>query len=287
MRLRFSKMQGAGNDFVVIDGIAQPFSLDGQQLRRLADRHFGVGADQILVVEKATAPGIDFRYRIFNADGDEVEQCGNGARCLVRFVHEHGLTDKRVIRVETVGGVIEPKLEDDGMVAVDMGAPVFAPADVPFLAEGLVSRVEAKGRLWPLDVGGRPAWVSVLSMGNPHVVQFVADVEVAPVASDGPLIERHARFPRRANAGFAQVLERRALRLRVWERGVGETLSCGTGACAAVVAGIRLGLLASPVRVATRGGDLTVAWDGRDGARAFPVYLTGPAVETFAGEIEL
>jgi len=287
MRLRFSKMQGAGNDFVMIDGIAQPFALDEQQLRRLADRRFGVGADQILVVETAQSSGNDFRYRIFNADGGEVEQCGNGARCFVRFVHDHRLTDKRVIRVETLGGVIEPRLEQNGQVTVDMGAPVFAPADVPFLAEGLVARIEGKGRVWPLEQQGGPVWVSVLSMGNPHAVQFVADVDAAPVASVGPELENHPRFPRRVNAGFAQLLGRHAVKLRVWERGVGETLACGTGACAAVVAGIERGLLDSPVTVVARGGDLQVAWDGRDASVAHPVLLTGPAVETFAGEIEV
>jgi diaminopimelate epimerase len=283
MRLRFTKMQGAGNDFVVLDGIGGPVALSAGQLRRLADRRFGVGADQILLVERAVAPGVDFRYRIFNADGGEVEQCGNGARCFVRFVHDRGLTRKRAIRVETLGGVIEPRLEDDGRVTVDMGVPVFEPARVPFDAEGLVARAEQRDRLWPLEVGGRTVELSVLSMGNPHAVQRVGDVERAPVPADGPLIERHARFPRRVNAGFMQVLDRHAIRLRVWERGAGETLACGTGACAAVVAGILRGALDPPVTVHTRGGELRIAWAGA----GRPVLMTGPAEAVFEGEIEL
>ncbi|MCU0764824.1 MAG: diaminopimelate epimerase [Burkholderiaceae bacterium] len=283
MRLRFTKMQGAGNDFVVLDGIGGPVALSAGQLRRLADRRFGVGADQILLVERAVAPGVDFRYRIFNADGGEVEQCGNGARCFVRFVHDRGLTRKRAIRVETLGGVIEPRLEDDGRVTVDMGVPVFEPARVPFDAEGLVARAEQRDRLWPLEVGGRTVELSVLSMGNPHAVQRVGDVERAPVPADGPLIERHARFPRRVNAGFMQVLDRHAIRLRVWERGAGETLACGTGACAAVVAGILRGALDPPVTVHARGGELRIAWAGA----GRPVLMTGPAEAVFEGEIEL
>ena len=283
MRLRFTKMQGAGNDFVVLDGIAQPVALTAAQLRRLADRRFGVGADQILLVERAQQPGVDFRYRIFNADGGEVEQCGNGARCFVRFVHDRGLTPKRAIRVETLGGIIEPRLEDDGRVTVDMGVPVFEPARVPFDAEGLVAREEGRDRLWPLQVRGRTIEVSVLSMGNPHAVQRVDDVDDAPVAQDGPLIEHHPRFARRVNAGFMQVLGPDAIRLRVWERGAGETLSCGTGACAAAVAGILRGALESPVAVHTRGGELLIRWDGP----AQPVLMTGPAETVFEGEIEL
>ncbi len=283
MRLHFTKMQGAGNDFVVLDGIAQPVALTAAQLRRLADRRFGVGADQILLVERAQQPGVDFRYRIFNADGGEVEQCGNGARCFVRFVHDRGLTPKRAIRVETLGGIIEPRLEDDGRVTVDMGVPVFEPARVPFDAEGLVAREEGRDRLWPLQVRGRTIEVSVLSMGNPHAVQRVDDVDDAPVAQDGPLIEHHPRFARRVNAGFMQVLGPDAIRLRVWERGAGETLSCGTGACAAAVAGILRGALESPVAVHTRGGELLIRWDGP----AQPVLMTGPAETVFEGEIEL
>jgi len=283
MRLRFTKMQGAGNDFVVLDGISQRVELSAAQLQRLADRRFGIGADQILLVQRPGQPGLDFRYRIFNADGGEVEQCGNGARCFVRFVHERGLTHKRAIRVETLGGVIEPRLEDDGGVTVDMGTPVLEPASVPFDAEGLVARAEQHDRLWPLQIHGRTAELSVLSMGNPHAVQVVVDVEQAPVAKDGPVIEHHRRFPRRVNAGFMQVLDRHTIRLRVWERGVGETLACGTGACAAAVAGILRGALDSPVAVHTRGGELRIAWAGAGRA----VLMTGPAEAVFDGEIEL
>jgi diaminopimelate epimerase len=283
MRLRFTKMQGAGNDFVVLDGIAQPVALSAAQVRRLADRRFGVGADQVLLVERAQQPGVDFRYRIFNADGGEVEQCGNGARCFVRFVHDRGLTRSRSIRVETLGGIIAPTLEDDGRVTVDMGAPVFEPARVPFDPEGLVAREEGRDRLWPLAIRGRTVECSVLSMGNPHAVQRVDDAERAPVTEDGPMIEHHPRFPRRANAGFMQVLGAHAIRLRVWERGVGETLACGTGACAAAVAGILRGMLESPVTVHTRGGELLIRWDGP----SHPVLMTGPAETVFEGEIEL
>jgi diaminopimelate epimerase len=283
MRLRFTKMQGAGNDFVVLDGVTQRLELTSGQLQRLADRRFGIGADQILLVERARQPGVDFRYRIFNADGGEVEQCGNGARCFVRFVHDRGLTHKRAIRVETLGGIIEPRLEDDGRVTVDMGVPVLEPARVPFDAEGLVSRAEHLDRLWPLEIHGRTIEFSVLSMGNPHAVQMVDDVEQAPVAKDGPVIEHHPRFPRRVNAGFMQALDRHAIRLRVWERGVGETLACGTGACAAAVAGILRGALESPVTVHARGGELRIAW----AAAGQPVLMTGPAEAVFEGEIDL
>jgi len=275
-RLRFTKMQGLGNDFVVIDGVRQEVALSPPALRHLADRRFGVGCDQVLVVERATRGDVDFRYRIFNADGGEVEQCGNGARCFVKFVRDHGLTTKREIRVETAGGIITPVLRDDGEVSVDMGVPRFAPADVPFLGQG-----DAAVR--PLEVDGATVEVTVLSMGNPHAVQIVADVDAAPVATQGPRIERHPRFPQRVNAGYMQVQDRANIRLRVWERGAGETLACGTGACAAVVAGIRRGLLDSVVRVHARGGNLTVAWPG-PGA---PVTMTGPATSVFEGEIDL
>lgn len=287
MKIRFNKMQGAGNDFVMLDGVRQPFTLSAEQLRQLADRRFGVGADQILVVEPSDREGIDFRYRIFNQDGGEVEQCGNGARCFVRFVHDLGLTNKPVIRVETVAGVIEPRLEADGRVTVNMGAPRFEPTQVPFDGAGLAPRVEYRDELWPLPVHGREVWVSVLSMGNPHAVQVVGDVDAAPVAKDGPVIENHPRFPRRVNAGFLQVIDRGHVRLRVWERGAGETLACGTGACAAVVAGIRRGLLDSRVEVEARGGRLTIAWDGVAADSPQPVWLTGPAVKVFEGEIEI
>jgi diaminopimelate epimerase len=283
MKLKFTKMHGAGNDFVVIDAIHQHIDFTPAQWRHLADRRFGVGADQMLVVERPQSAGVDFRYRIYNSDGGEVEQCGNGARAFVRYVTEKGLTDKRAIRVETLSGVIEPRLESDGGITVDMGAPILDPARVPFDAAGLEGRPQGVDTLWPLDVDGATVWMSVVSMGNPHAVQVVEDSETAPVASQGPAIEQHARFPKRVNAGFMQVLDRHAIRLRVFERGAGETLACGTGACAAVVAGIRRGLLDTPVKVATRGGDLSIAWAGGTA----PVLLTGPAVTVFDGEIEL
>jgi diaminopimelate epimerase len=276
MKLGFTKMHGLGNDFVVLDGVRQPVQLTPEQLRHLGDRHFGVGCDQILLVEAATKPDIDFRYRIFNADGGEVEQCGNGARCFVRFVHEQGLTDKREIRVETMSGVISPRLEADGNVTVDMGVPVFAPARIPFVAE-------SDDLVQPLNVGDDEVAITAVSMGNPHAVQVVADVDAAPVAQQGPLLESHVRFPQRVNAGFMQVEGRQSIRLRVFERGAGETLACGTGACAAVVAGIARGLLDSPVRVTTRGGQLNIAWGGEGTS----VLMTGPAVTVFSGEIEL
>jgi diaminopimelate epimerase len=287
MKLRFTKMQGAGNDFVMLNGIAQPLALTAEQVRRLANRRFGVGADQVLVVERPRAPEADFRYRIYNSDGGEVEQCGNGARCFVRFVRDQGLTDKRAIRVETLGGLIAPQLEASGDVTVDMGAPSFEPSAVPFDASGLSPVLIGDDDAWPLLVHGRELLVSVLSMGNPHAVQLVADVDDAHVTKDGPVIENHARFPRRANAGFMQVVDRGHVRLRVWERGAGETLACGTGACAAAVAGIRRGLLASPVEVDTRGGRLSVAWDVDGDAAAASVRLTGPATTVFEGEIEI
>jgi diaminopimelate epimerase len=281
MKLRFTKMQGAGNDFVMLDGVRQKVELSSEQLRRIADRRFGVGADQILLVEPASRAGVDFRYRIFNADGGEVEQCGNGARCFVRFVRDQKLTDKNAIRVETLSGVIEPRVVDSGEVTVDMGTPSFEPAQVPFDATGLAPRTEHDDRQWPLAICGREVWVSVLSMGNPHAVQQVDDIDTAPVTADGPLIERHERFPQRVNAGFMQVTGRHDIRLRVWERGVGETLACGTGACAAAVAGIRRGRLETPVRVVTRGGVLTIELTGGN------VMMTGPATTVFEGEIEL
>ena len=281
MRLRFTKMHGAGNDFVVLDGVRQALALRPEQIRALADRHRGVGADQVLLVEAPGEPGIDFSYRIFNADGGEVEQCGNGARCFVRFVRDQGLTDKERIRVRTLGGVIEPALEGDGRVTVDMGRPAFAPEAVPFDARGLAPARCGAGETWPIDVGGTTRWVSVVSMGNPHAVQLVADADAAPVTVEGPLIEHDQRFPRRVNAGFMQVLDRQRIKLRVWERGAGETLACGTGACAAAVAGIRGGLLDSPVEVLTHGGRLTIAWEGES------VHMTGPAETVYEGVIEL
>ena len=270
--LRFTKMEGLGNDFVVIDATRAPFVLTTAQIRLLADRRFGVGCDQVLVVE-AGREDADFRYRIFNADGGEVEQCGNGARCFVVYVREHGLTDRREIRVETAGGIIVPRLEDDGEVVVDMGVPRFAPSDIPFI-DGTGALVES------LDVDGTRVAISAVSIGNPHAVQRVDDVDRAPVAILGPLIERHPRFPQRVNAGFMQIVDRATIRLRVYERGAGETLACGTGACAAVVAGRRLGLLDERVRVLMRGGELTVVWLG-EGA---PVAMKGPARTVFEGE---
>ena len=276
MKIRFTKMHGLGNDFVVLDAVSQAIDLTPAQARFLADRHFGVGCDQILVVEKAMRPDADFRYRIFNADGGEVEQCGNGARCFVRFVHEKGLTRKTAIRVETRCVLIEPRLEDDGLVTVDMGVPRFEPSHVPFVAE-------SDALVQPLRVGDATVEITALSMGNPHAVQAVANVDTAPVAEQGPLIENHPRFPQRVNAGFMQAVDRHAIRLRVYERGAGETLACGTGACAAVVAGIARGLLDSPVKVATRGGELAIAWDGP----GQPVRMTGPAVSVFDSEIDI
>lgn len=276
MKLKFSKMHGLGNDFVVLDGVRQQVSLTPEQLRYLADRHFGVGCDQILLVEAPSQPSVDFRYRIFNADGSEVEQCGNGARCFVRFVHEAGLTEKREIRVETQKGIIAPRLEGNGNVTVDMGIPRFLPHEIPFLHDDDVV-------IYNLDVADETLEISVVSMGNPHAVQVVESVDSAPVGEHGPLIENHERFPQRVNAGFMQVVDRHSIKLRVFERGSGETLACGTGACAAVVAGVRRGLLDSPVRVTTRGGDLNIAWGGP----GRPVLMSGPAVTVFTGEIEL
>ena len=276
MKLKFTKMHGLGNDFVVLDGVRQNITLTPAQLRFLADRNFGVGCDQILLVEKPGQAGVDFRYRIFNADGSEVEQCGNGARCFVRFVHEQGLTEKREIKVETKSGIISPRLEADGNVTVDMGKPVFAPDRIPF-----VSPTDAV--IQPLQVGDQEVAITAVSMGNPHALQVVVDVDTAPVSIQGPMIESHPRFPQRVNAGVLQVVDRHSVRLRVYERGAGETLACGTGACAAVVAGISRDLLDSPVRVSTRGGELSIAWNGP----GTPVHMTGPAVTVFSGEIEL
>ena len=284
MVLKFTKMQGAGNDFVVLDGVSQRIEITAQLARRLADRHFGVGCDQVLLVEKPQRADADFRYRIWNADGGEVEQCGNGARCFVRFVHDRGLTKKKELRVETLSGVIVPRLETDGRVSVDMGAPVFEPRRVPFDARGLEQRRDGR---WPLELSAREVVVAVLSMGNPHAVQTVPDVDSAPVTTEGPLIERHVRFPRRANAGYMQVVTRTHIRLRVWERGAGETLACGTGACAAVVTGIREGLLDESVEVDARGGRLTIRWAGGENDPNRTVWMTGPAVAVFEGEIEI
>jgi diaminopimelate epimerase len=284
MKLRFTKMHGAGNDFVMLNGVTQRIDLTREQLRWLADRRFGVGADQILLVEPAPQPHLDFRYRIFNSDGGEVEQCGNGARCFVKFVHDEGLTSKPAIRVQTLGGIIEPRLQENDEVSVDMGVPRFDPADAGFDSSGLTPIVEHDQTLWPLDVGHRVT-IAVLSMGNPHAVQTVSSVEAAAVTTDGPLIEHHHRFGDRVNAGFMQVVDRHCIRLRVWERGAGETLACGTGACAAAVSGIRRGLLDTPVTVIARGGELKIEWEGR--ADAQQVLLTGGATTVFKGDIEI
>jgi diaminopimelate epimerase len=310
MKLRFTKMQGAGNDFVVLDATRVPLALSAQQLRALGDRRFGVGADQILVVEKSSTPGIDFRYRIFNGgSGDEVEQCGNGARCFVRYVRDKKLSDKDTLRVETMNTQLELRLQADGRVTVDMGAPVFDLPQLPFDATGLTPKEVNGFALWPIDIAGQTVHIAAVSMGNPHAVQVVADVEAAPVESQGPLIEAHTRFPRKVNAGFLQIVNRGQVKLRVYERGAGETLSCGTGACAAVVAGIRQGLLDATVDVDTHGGQLTIQWStddpsvaenrdrspegiapglGRPGARAAGhVLMTGPAETVFEGEIDV
>jgi diaminopimelate epimerase len=276
VRLRFTKMQGLGNDFVVIDATRAPVPLDAALVRRLADRRFGIGCDQVLLVEPARVADTDFHYRIFNADGGEVENCGNGARCFARYVLDKGLTQRRSIRVGTAAGVIGLHVRDDGLVSVDMGVPRFEPAQVPFLAP-------AREPSYRLQVGGQERTISVVSMGNPHAVQVVADVDTAPVLSEGPLIERHERFPERVNAGYMQVLDAHAIRLRVYERGAGETLACGTGACAAVVCGIQAGILTTPVGVQTRGGALEIAWGGEGQA----VVMTGPACTVFEGEMEV
>ncbi|MBW3510121.1 diaminopimelate epimerase [Janthinobacterium sp. NKUCC06_STL] len=287
MKLQFTKMHGAGNDFIVIDAIHQEIDFTPAQWQRLADRRFGIGADQILVVEKPRLPGCDFRYRIYNNDGGEVEQCGNGARAFVKFVSEKGLSTKDSIRVETMAGIIAPRLELDGSITVDMGAPVLEPQLVPFDANGIDGVAQGNDTVWPLDLAlpGQPSpvLVSVVSMGNPHAVQVVDDVDAQDLEVTGPRIEHHPRFPRRVNAGYMQVVNRQHVKLRVFERGAGETLACGTGACAAAVAGILRGLLDSPVRISARGGELSIAWQGP----GQPVLMTGPAVTVFEGTIEL
>lgn len=276
MQIKFTKMQGIGNDFVVIDGFSEPIELSSEAIRKLADRHFGVGCDQLLLVEKPTNIQADFRYRIFNADGGEVEQCGNGARCFVKFVHEHKLTNKTQICVETANGLIYPKLENSGSVTVNMGAPQFEPKEIPYKSNEL-------SLTYLLDVGNSQVEISTISMGNPHAVQIVNDVDTAPVQTQGPLIENHLLFPQRVNAGFMEIINQHEIRLRVFERGAGETLACGTGACAAAVTGIRLGKLQSPVKVLMRGGELNISWGGNNA----PVMMTGPAVTVFEGKITI
>ena len=276
MHIRFTKMQGIGNDFIVIDGYSQSIQLSAAQIRQLADRHFGVGCDQLLLVEKPVNQAADFRYRIFNADGGEVEQCGNGARCFVRFVYEKKLTEKTLICVETANGLIYPKLEDNGLVTVNMGIPQFEPAQIPFITE-------AASLTYELNINHDKVEMSVVSMGNPHAVQIVADIDIAPVKTQGALIENHPSFPQRVNAGFMQILSTHEIRLRVFERGTGETLACGTGACAAAVAGIRLNKIQSPVTVLMQGGTLSISWEGNSS----PVMMTGPAESVFDGEINI
>jgi diaminopimelate epimerase len=288
MRIQFTKMQGAGNDFVMLDETRAPLGLTTAQYRFLADRHFGVGADQILSVRPSPQPGIDFEYVIHNADGGQVEQCGNGARCFLRFVIDRGLTTKGSVKVKTLAGVIEPRLQADGRVTVDMGAPRFELDRIPFDAGGLTPEAQGLWQKWPLaqviPAQAAPVLIAVLSMGNPHAVQLVHDVDTAPVETVGPLIERHPRFPRRVNAGFMQIVSTSQIRLRVYERGAGETLACGSGACAAVVAGIRLGLLDHRVDVQARGGVLTIEWSGELLA---PVLMTGPAITVFESSIDV
>ena len=276
--MRFTKMHGQGNDFVMLNGIAQKISLTPAQIQRIADRHLGVGCDQLLLVESASGAHADFRYRIFNADGGEVEQCGNGARCFAQFVRDEGLTTASEIRVETCSGMIVPRIEADGRVTVNMGPPRFAPADIPFKAD-------IESLKYALDVRGTHISIGALSMGNPHAVQVVANVDSAPVRETGPLIEHHEKFPNRVNAGFMQIIDRTHIRLRVWERGAGETLACGTGACAAVVTGIRWGLLDESVAVSARGGELTVTWRTATGNAA--VFMSGATASVFKGEISV
>ncbi|OGA44284.1 MAG: diaminopimelate epimerase [Betaproteobacteria bacterium RIFCSPLOWO2_12_FULL_63_13] len=280
MKLAFTKMQGAGNDFVVFDGIGQKVELTPGRVRQIANRYFGIGCDQVLLVERPQSADTDFRYRIWNADGIEVGQCGNGARCFVRFVRDRGLTAKDEIRVETLSGVITPRLERDGTVSVNMGPPVFEPERVPFVSDSAAVVQTLEG----VDGGVQ---ITALSMGNPHAVQVVDDVDAAPVLTQGPTIEHHPRFPQRANAGYMQVVDRSRIRLRVWERGAGETLCCGTGACAAVVTGVRRGLLDPVVDVETRGGRLTIRWDGAENDLNCAVWMSGPAVAVFEGEIQI
>jgi diaminopimelate epimerase len=275
MKYKFTKMHGLGNDFVLIDCVNQSVQLSPEQLRYLANRRLGIGCDQILLVEKAKN-NADFRYRIFNSDGSEVEQCGNGARCFVRYVYDQGMTQKKEIRVETLGGIIVPKLETNGEVTVNMGIPKFEPQEIPFIAE-------KRMLTYLLDVDEKQIEFSILSMGNPHAVQIVEDINHSPILAEGTLIENHSRFPQHVNAGYMQVVNREHINLRVYERGVGETLSCGTGACAAVVAGITRGLLDSTVKVSTTGGNLKICWEGENN----PVWMTGPAISVFDGEIEL
>lgn len=278
-------MHGTGNDFIVLDSYTQSLSLHQAHIRSLTDRHFGIGADQLLMVEKPTIEGVDFRYRIFNCDGSEVQHCGNGARCFAKFVHDHKLTDAHNIRVQTENNIITLTMQENGEVVVDMGTPVFDAAKLPFDTCGLEGRREGSDILWPLDVNGKTRWISIVSMGNPHVIQVIDDVETCFIRKDGPIIEQHQRFAQKVNVGFAQVVSRHKIWFYVYERGVGETLACGTGACAAVAIGIRRGLLSTPVAVHMYGGVLTISWDGAYDETA-SLLMAGPAVTVFEGEIE-
>lgn len=281
MTWNFTKMHGAGNDFVVLDGVRQPIEMTPERARALAHRQFGIGCDQILLVDTPSHPEADFRYRIFNADGSEVEHCGNGARCFVRFVHEQKLSSRNPLRAEISTGLITLEELPDGNVTVDMGQTRFTPAELPFDVTGLPTRTQGQDTLYGLTIGSEIVWLSAVAISNPHAVQIVDDVDLAPVASMGPVIESHPRFARRVNAGFLQVVDRHTAHLRVYERGAGETLACGTGACAAVAAGIRRGLLDSPVRVRTRGGWLNIDWDGK------ALSMTGPATTVFTGSVDI
>ncbi|WOD11569.1 diaminopimelate epimerase [Pseudomonas sp. NyZ704] len=276
MLLRFTKMHGLGNDFMVIDLVTQHAQLSAKLIRQWSDRHTGIGFDQLLVVEPPGNPDMDFRYRIFNADGGEVEQCGNGARCFARFVQDKRLTAKSEIHVETAGGAIILNVNADGQITVDMGAPRFSPAQIPFQAD-------TEALTYTLEVGEQQLQISTVSMGNPHSVTLVDDLDSFPVASLGPLIEKHPRFDQGVNAGFMQLIDRHHARLRVYERGAGETLACGTGACAAAVAGIRLGHLVSPVSIQLPGGSLHIEWAGP----GQPVMMTGPATRVYEGQIRV
>jgi diaminopimelate epimerase len=284
-RLRFTKMHGAGNDFIVLDGLSQDLSkITKNQWQTLAHRQFGIGADQILIVEKPSVADAEFRYRIINSDGTEVEQCGNGSRCFVRFVREKGLTQNKTVRVQVAHTVLSLTENDDGQVTVNMGAPILNPADIPFEPNQLKTQKLSDDTIYELETIDGPNWISAVSMGNPHAIQVVADVDLAPVGTSGPEIERHPSFPKRVNVGFMQIINRHEVKLRVFERGSGETLACGTGACAAVVAGIRRGLLDNLVQVHTRGGDLSISWNGQ---KESPVMMTGPAQTVFEGEVDL
>ena len=275
-------MHGAGNDFVVLDGMRQAIEMTPERARALADRHFGIGADQVLIVESPSHPEADFRYRIFNSDGGEVEHCGNGARCFVRFVHEEGLSRRNPLRAEIATGLLTLHESESGEVTVEMGQTRYGPDAVAFNSVGLESSSCGEDTLWHLPVPGQETvLLSLVGISNPHAVMVVEDVATAPVLQVGPFIESHERFANRVNVGFMEIVDRHAVRLRVYERGAGETLACGTGACAAAVAGIRRGLLDSPVRVQTRGGVLEIAWQNEE------LHMTGPATTVFKGSVDI